>query len=140
MRAERESIVRHQCETKMKNQQKSEGFVGAQKTSGFPTCQNCGNELKQINVKIQDADSLATSYQCSNCGYFDFEEKSINKVIDEIRSKEAPLKIKQKIIKLSHDRLGMYINRDVARSLNLKGGEEVYVSIPDKKHMKVEIV
>ena len=74
------------------------------------------------------------------CGYFDFEEKSINKAIDEIRTKESPLKIKQKIIKLSHDRLGMYINKDVARSLNLKGGEDVYVSMPDKKHFVVDIM
>jgi hypothetical protein len=33
----------------------------------------------------------------------------------------------------------MYINKDVARSLNLKGGEEVFVSIPDKKHIVVEL-
>ena len=124
----------------MKKQQKSDRFLGDKKSTGFPTCPKCSSELKEIKVKIQDADSLATSYQCGNCDYFDFEEKSINKVIREIESKEAPLKIKQKIIKLSHDRLGMYINRDVARSLNLKGGEEVFVSVPDKKQMKVEIV
>jgi antitoxin component of MazEF toxin-antitoxin module len=33
----------------------------------------------------------------------------------------------------------MYINRDVARSLNLKGGEEVYVSLPDKKHILIDV-
>ena len=54
--------------------------------------------------------------------------------------KEMPLAIKQKIIKLSHDRLGMYINRDIARSLNLKGGEEVFVSVPDKKHLVVNVI
>ena len=96
-------------------------------------------EPLQAKVKIQDAESPVTSYQCSKCGYFDFEKKSINKAIDEIKLKESTLKIKQKIIKLSHDRLGMYINRDVARSLNLKGGEEVYVSVPDKKHMVVNV-
>jgi len=95
--------------------------------------------MKEVKVKIQNADSPVTSYQCGKCGYFDFEDKSINKAINEIKAKEAPLKIKQKIIKLSHDRLGMYINRDVARSLNLKGGQEVYVSIPDKKHLVVDI-
>lgn len=95
--------------------------------------------MKEIKVKIQDADSLATSYQCSECGYFDFEEKSIKKVIKEIKEKETPLKIKQKIIKLSHNRLGMYINRDIARSLNLKGGEEVYVSVPDKEHFVINL-
>ena len=102
-------------------------------------CPKCDSELKKIKVKIEDADGPVTSYQCGKCGYFDFEDKSINKAINEIKAKEAPLKIKQKIIKLSHDRLGMYINRDVARSLNLKGGEEVYVSVPDKKHIVVDI-
>ena len=95
--------------------------------------------MNEVKVKVQDADSPVTSYQCGKCGYFDFEEKSIKKAINEIKSKEAPLKIKQKIIKLSHDRLGMYINRDVARSLNLKGGEEVYVSVPDKKRLVVDV-
>ena len=95
--------------------------------------------MKEVKVKIQEADSPVKSYQCSECGYFDFEEKSINKAINEIKEKEAPLKIKQKIIKLSHDRLGMYINRDVARSLNLKGGEEVYISVPDKNHLVIDI-
>ncbi len=98
-------------------------------------CPKCSSRMKQVKVKIQDAKTSVTSYQCSNCGYFDFEDKSMNKAINEIKAKETILKIKQKIIKLSHDRLGMYINRDVARTLNLKGGEEVYVSVPDKKHV-----
>jgi hypothetical protein len=91
--------------------------------------------MKQVNVKIQDAKTPVISYQCSKCGNFDFENNSMNKAINEIKAKEMVLKIKQKIIKLSHDRLGMYINRDVVRALNLKGGEEVYVSVPDKKHV-----
>ena len=91
--------------------------------------------MKEVKVSVQGAKNKVISYQCLKCGYFDFEENSINKAISEIKEKEAPLKIKQKIIKLSQDRLGMYINRDVARSLNLKGGEDVYVSIPDKKHI-----
>lgn len=102
-------------------------------------CPHDHSDLKEVNVKIQDAKSPVISYQCRTCGYFDFEQKSITKAIDEIREKEAHLKIKQKIIKLSHDRLGMYINRDVARSLNLKGGEEVYVSVPEKNRMMVEV-
>ena len=102
-------------------------------------CPKCNAKLKEIKVRIQDAESPVASYQCSKCGYFDFEEKSISKAIREIRLKESTLKIKQKIIKLSHDRLGMYINRDVARSLNLKGGEEVYVSVPGNKRLVVDI-
>lgn len=102
-------------------------------------CPKCNSKMKEVKVIIQDAKSPVTSYQCGKCGYFDFEEKSMNKAIGEIKAKEAPLKIKQKIIKLSHDRLGMYINRDVARSLNLKGGEEVYVSVPDKNRLIVDV-
>lgn len=102
-------------------------------------CPKCKARLKAIKVKIQDAESPVASYQCLNCGYFDFEEKSIGQAIREIRLKESTLKIKQRIIKLSRDRLGMYINRDVARSLKLKGGEEVYVSVPDNKRLVVEL-
>jgi len=102
-------------------------------------CPKCTEKMKEIKVKIQDADSLVTSYQCAKCGYFDFEENSINNAINEIKLKETPLAIKQKIIKLSQDRLGMYINKDIARCLNLKGGEDVYVSVPDKKHMVLSI-
>lgn len=102
-------------------------------------CPNCSAKLTELKVKIQDADSPVTSFQCGGCGYFDFENKSILKAINQIKAKEAPLQIKQKIIKLSHDRLGMYINRDVARSLNLKGGEDVYVSVPDKNRLIVNL-
>ena len=102
-------------------------------------CPKCEGKMKEVKVKIQDAERPVASYQCGKCGYFDFEEKSINKAINEIKLKEAPLAIRQKIIKLSHNRLGMYINRDVARSLNLKGGQEVYVSVPDKKHLVVNV-
>ena len=100
-------------------------------------CPECNNELKRINVKIQDVDSPVTSYQCLKCGYFNFEKSSINKAINEIKEKEAPLKIKQKIIKLSHNRLGMYLNQDIVRSLGLKGGEEIDVSVPNKKKIVI---
>ncbi len=123
----------------MKNK-KSEKSFSAQKSKGFLTCPKCNAQMKEVKVKIQDADSPVTSYQCGECGYFDFEGESMEKAITEIKAKEAPLKIKQKIIKLSHDRLGMYINRDVARSLNLKGGEEVYVSVPDKNRLIVNVI
>ncbi len=66
-----------------------------------------------------------------------FDGNSSKKVITELQ--DSALKIRQKIIKLSQDRLGMYINKDIARSLNLKGGEEVSVSLPDKHHILIEI-
>ena len=60
-------------------------------------CPKCSALLKEVKVKIQDADSPVTSYQCGSCGYFDFEDKSINKAIGEIKAKEENLKIKQKM-------------------------------------------
>lgn len=102
-------------------------------------CPQCKNTLKEITVKIQDADTPVISYQCGKCGYFEFDKKSGDKAIREIRKKETALKMKQKIVKLSKDRLGMYINKDVARSLGLKGGENIYISVPDKKHIVIEM-
>jgi Zn ribbon nucleic-acid-binding protein len=102
-------------------------------------CPKCGASMKSIAVKIQDADSPVKSYQCGKCGHFDFEARSIRKAISEISAKETALTIRQKVIRLSQGRLGMYLNRDVARSLNLKGGEEVYISVPDKKHFIVSV-
>jgi len=93
--------------------------------------------LRKVDVSVAGAKSKAVSYQCPKCDYFEFEPASAKKVIEEVR--EAPLKIKQKIIKLSQDRLGIYFNSNVVRSLNLKKGEEVYVSVPDKKHILLEI-
>jgi hypothetical protein len=53
--------------------------------------------------------------------------------------KESPLRIKQKVIKLSQDRLGMYFNRDIVRTLDLKPGEDIYVSVPNKKQFVVDV-
>jgi len=52
-------------------------------------CLKCNFKIKGVRVKVQDANSPVTSYQCGKCGYFDFEDKSINKVINEIKAKEA---------------------------------------------------
>ena len=100
-------------------------------------CPECNSNLKKVEVSVQDAKSKVISYQCPKCNYFEFEPGSSKKVVEELR--ETPLRIKQKIIKLSQDRLGMYFNRDVVRSLNLKAGEDIYVSVPDKKHMIVKV-
>ena len=90
-----------------------------------------------MNVKVQGAENKAISYQCPNCDYFEFEPISSKKVIEELR--ETPLKIKQKIVKISQDRLGVYFNNNIIRSLDLKKGEDVYVSVPDKKHIILEL-
>ena len=100
-------------------------------------CPKCNSDLRKVNVKVQGADNRAISYQCPKCDYFEFEPLSSKKVIEELR--ETPLKIKQKIVKLSQDRLGIYFNTHVVRSLNLKKGEDIYVSVPDKKHIVLEL-
>ena len=98
-------------------------------------CPECKGKMKEVAVEVEGAKSKAVSYQCSNCDYFEFEPKSSAKIVKEIKAKESPLTIKQKIINLSQNRLGMYFNKDIVRSLKLKPGEDVYVSIPDKDHI-----
>lgn len=100
-------------------------------------CPTCKTKLKKVQVKVAGAKTKAVSYQCPKCKYFEFEPESSKKIIAELR--ETPLKIKQKIVKLSQDRLGIYFNKHVVRSLNLKKGEEIYLSVPDKKHIVLEI-
>ena len=62
-------------------------------------CPNCKSELKKVKIKIEDAETKAISYQCPNCDYFTFEPETTLKIIKEIKEKESPLKIRQKIIK-----------------------------------------
>ena len=101
------------------------------------TCPNCKSKLKKVYVNVAGAKNKVLSYQCAKCDYFEFEQESSRKIVEELR--DTTLKMRQKIVKLSQDRLGMYINKDVARSLNLKGGEEISISLPDKNHILIEI-
>ena len=100
-------------------------------------CPKCRSKLKKIEVNVAGAKTKAISYQCPKCDYFEFEPESSKKVVSEL--KENPLKIRHKIVKLSKDRLGIYFNSNIIRSLNLKKGEEIYLSVPDKKHILLEI-
>ena len=100
-------------------------------------CSECGLPLKKVDVAVQGATQKVTSYQCSQCDHFEFEPVSSKKVLDELRS--GPLKIKQKIVKLSGERLGIYFNNNVVNSLDLKKGEDLLLSVPDKKHIVLEI-
>jgi len=100
-------------------------------------CPKCNNKLKEVKVKVAGAKNKALSYQCSKCDYFSFEKTSSNKVLGELR--DTPLKMKQRVIKLSGERLGMYFNNDIVRSLGLRKGEDVFVSVPDKNHILIEI-
>jgi transposase-like protein len=100
-------------------------------------CPKCNANLKKVEIKVAGAKNKAVSYQCQKCDHFEFEPESSKKVVQELR--ETPLKIKQKIVKLSQDRLGIYFNKNIIRSLDLKKGEVVYVSVPDKNHIVLEI-
>ena len=70
-------------------------------------CPQCGRPLKKVEVKAAGAQTKAVSYQCAQRDYFEFEPASSKKVIPELR--ESPLKIRQKVIKLSQERLGIYV-------------------------------
>ena len=49
-------------------------------------CPKCNNKLKRVNVSIEDAETKAVSYQCSNCDYVTFDPKSSIQVIREIKN------------------------------------------------------
>lgn len=100
-------------------------------------CPNCNATLKKTLVTVAGAKTKAISYQCPKCDYFSFEPASSQRVLEELH--DTPLKIKQKLVKLSHDRLGIYLNQNIIRSLELKKGEDVYVSVPDKRHILIEL-
>lgn len=102
-------------------------------------CKKCKTEMEKVNVNVEEASQEVLSFQCNKCGYVEFDQESANKAILELKLKETPLKIKQKIIKLSKDRLGTYFNSNIIRSLNLKSGEYIYVSVPDKKHIIISL-
>lgn len=102
-------------------------------------CPKCNQNLEKVSVEVEGANQKAVSYQCTNCEYVEFDQKSAAKVVQELKLKETPLKIKQKIVKLSGDRLGFYFNQNIVRSLDLKSGEEVFVSVPDSKHIVINL-
>jgi len=111
-----------------------------QNTNGDPmNCPLCKTTLKEVNVRIEGAKQTVTSYQCTTCDYVDFEPETSKKVVAELKAKETPLKITQKIVKLSQGRLGIYFNRHVVDSLHLKPGNFIAVSVPDKKHIVLRI-
>ncbi len=102
-------------------------------------CPECGNLMKQVEVAVEDAENKIQSLQCPKCGYFEFDKKTGMNVVKELEEKEQALKIKQKIVKLSHKRLGMYFNKHIVESLGLKPGEDISVSVPSKKKIIIEV-
>ena len=102
-------------------------------------CPKCESKLIKDEVSVENAEQKAASYQCQKCDYFEFEQESAAKVVKELKMKESPLKIKQKIVKISKDRLGIYFNKNVVESLELEAGENIFVSVPDRKHIVLKL-
>ena len=100
-------------------------------------CPTCGSKLKKVKVSVQGAESKAISFQCPKCDYFEFKPASSNKVLQELS--DHPLKIKQSIVKLSGDTLGIYLNSHIVRSLGLKKGEDIYLTVPDNTHILIQV-
>lgn len=100
-------------------------------------CPKCNSLLKEVSVNVYGAKNKALSYQCASCDYFTFEPTSSRKVVEELA--QTPLKIKQRVVKLSGERLGIYLNNNVARSLHIEKGQDVYISVPDSKHIVIEL-
>jgi len=100
-------------------------------------CPECKAELKEVRVKVHGAKQKVASHQCPRCEYFAFEPESATQVLQELR--ETPLRIEQRIIKLSGERLGLYLSKHIVQSLGLKKGESVYLSVPDKRHILIEL-
>ncbi len=88
-------------------------------------------------MKIEGSERKAVSCQCGHCGYFEFAPESASKVVNELKEKEATLKLRQRIIKMSKGRLGVYLSKDVVESLGLEAGEEIFISVPDDKHIVI---
>ena len=102
-------------------------------------CQKCSTKLRKVLVNVEEAERKILSFQCPKCDYFKFDDRSAKEVIKELQVKEAALRIKQKITKLSQDRLGIYLNKHIVESLNLKAGEEIYLSVPDYSHIILKV-
>lgn len=97
-------------------------------------CPNCRLELKEGEIVIEEA----VKHQCPACHYYKLEPTGeVTRTVKEITG--SPLQIKQKITTLSQGRLGLYLNQDVVRSLGLKAGQEVYLSVPDGKIILIQL-
>jgi hypothetical protein len=101
-------------------------------------CPECKKKMRQIRVEVEGAETSAIGYRCDNCNNLEFDKKTGMNVVKELEEKEV-LSIQQKLVNLSHGRIGTYFNKNIIRSLNLKAGMDIHVTVPDRKHMVIEI-
>ena len=95
-------------------------------------CPNCHVEAKAAELLIEEA----VRYRCGTCEYSKLEPVASRTATPPSTS---PLQLKQKITTISQGRLGLYLNQDLVRSLGLKAGQEVFVSVPDGQHILVRL-
>ena len=57
-------------------------------------CPKCNSNLRIIGVNVEGAQSKVLSMQCQKCDYFEFENKTASRVLEELR--DSPLKIKDR--------------------------------------------
>lgn len=107
-------------------------------------CKKCGGSLKMFNVEVEGSGLHSKGFECTKCGELFFEREKGREIVEDLRQKEflkelPALSIKQKVVKLSKDRLGFYFNKDIVRCVNLKHGEEIQVRLLDKKRILIEV-
>jgi hypothetical protein len=100
-------------------------------------CPQCGGQLVEVAVSVWGAQSKVLSRQCDACGHFDFDQVTGQKVLEELR--ENPLCIKQSVVRISGNRLGIYLNKHIVESLKIKKGDTISVTVPDKKHILIAL-
>lgn len=107
-------------------------------------CKKCGGTLERFALEVEDSDLPSEGFECRKCGELFFDERKSKEVVEDLKRKELlnelpALSIKQKVIKLSKNRLGFYFNKDIARCAKLKAGEPIEVRLLNKKKILLEI-
>ncbi len=107
-------------------------------------CRVCGGELKELEVRVEGSDITSKGWKCKICGHYVFDEEGGRTIVDDLETSEAieklpALNIEQRIIKLSKDRLGMYLPKDVVRCTGIEKGKRVYISVLDKKKLLLTV-
>lgn len=82
-----------------------------QRRAEMKNCPECKKMMRKVDVSVARARQKVVSYQCTNCDYFEFEKKSAEKVIRELKQKES------------------------GWTKSLSDGEEVCVSVHNKKRI-----
>ena len=98
-------------------------------------CVKCKGKLNAFKVEVEDADLPTMGYECAKCGELFFNGEKSRLLVENLKKKEAALKnppefgLQRKIIKLSKDRLGIYLSKDLTRSTAFKAGQEIELKI-----------